>query len=222
MIYKFSKTGLAAYISHLDLMRTMQRSIRRAGIPVMYSSGFNPHMLISFASASPLGLESLAEYIEIRQDGDIEDACNVFSAALPQGLEILGREEAPEEMPAMMSALAETDYAFYTGLTADEAEKAVAALLARSEIIAERKTKKGVKSADIRPLIVSVRAEAREDGSVVFASLMAGSENNLRPEVFASALFGDTPYKTVKTECRLRCGDKLMTPFETAQAMKQI
>lgn len=63
---KFTKGSEVKYISHLDLMRVFQRALRRASIPISYSSGFNPHQEISFAAPLSLGVTSNAEYVDLK------------------------------------------------------------------------------------------------------------------------------------------------------------
>ncbi|MBR6681766.1 MAG: TIGR03936 family radical SAM-associated protein, partial [Clostridia bacterium] len=68
---KFEKTGKLQYISHLDLLRTMQTALRRAKVKMIYSEGFNPHMKITFALPLSIGTESLCEYMDIRTQPDV-------------------------------------------------------------------------------------------------------------------------------------------------------
>ena len=63
---RFSKTGRARYISHLDLNRTMTRAVRRAGLPIWYTEGFNPKPKITFAAPLSIGTESMCEFMDIR------------------------------------------------------------------------------------------------------------------------------------------------------------
>jgi len=84
---KYSKTGRAKYISHLDLMSTMQRSFLRAGVKLKYSEGFNPHPYISVALPMSVGAESLCELMDVDIHGGFPDDLNEY---LPEGLHILG------------------------------------------------------------------------------------------------------------------------------------
>ena len=61
--FRVAKTGRAKYISHLDFVRCVQRAIRRSGLPVHYTNGFHPHMEAVFATALPLGMESIGEVL---------------------------------------------------------------------------------------------------------------------------------------------------------------
>ena len=88
---KYRKGEAVKYISHRDLMRAFQRAARRAGLPVIYSQGFNPHMKISWGNALKVGAVSEAEYAEIQVEGWVKpaDLMQQLNAQLPQGLEIL-------------------------------------------------------------------------------------------------------------------------------------
>ena len=65
MIAKFSRKGAACYMSHLDLLRCVQRTLRRANMPLAYSQGFNPHPILSFAQALGVGLATIGDYFEV-------------------------------------------------------------------------------------------------------------------------------------------------------------
>ena len=89
MALEFAKTGAARYISHLDLQRAFSRAIRRSGLPVKLSEGFNPHYVVSFASALAVGMESAAECVEmaLSQDVATDEFLLRIAKALPPGLE---------------------------------------------------------------------------------------------------------------------------------------
>ncbi len=72
IICKYTKTGYLKYISHLDVLRFIQRSVKRAGIDAKYSEGFNPHMKTSFGYPLSLGIESIGEYFELDLDENME------------------------------------------------------------------------------------------------------------------------------------------------------
>ena len=88
---RFRKTGRAVYISHLDLMQTMQRAFFRAGYPLRYSEGFNPHPLISIALPLSVGAASECELMDFRlkEDTDLAALPARLTAALPEGIEVL-------------------------------------------------------------------------------------------------------------------------------------
>ena len=100
---RYAKRGRARFTSHRDFSRAFERALRRAGVPMAYSSGFSPHPRISYANASPTGAASEAEYLEIglAQACDPDAVRDALDAALPDGLDIM------EVVPAPPGALAD-------------------------------------------------------------------------------------------------------------------
>lgn len=88
---KYSKGEEVKFIGHRDLMRAFQRAIRRAGLPIAYSQGFNPHMKISWGNALKVGATSAAETATLQIDGWIhpDEVKARLNQTLPKGLEIL-------------------------------------------------------------------------------------------------------------------------------------
>ena len=88
---KFSKMGMAKYISHLDLLRTFTRAIHRAELPVKYSQGFNPHQLITFSLPLSLGTTGESEFVDIDfEDGtDFLTVVKKLNECLPPDIKIL-------------------------------------------------------------------------------------------------------------------------------------
>ena len=103
---RFEKTGRAIYISHLDLMHTMQRAFSRAGYALKYSEGFNPHPQISIALPLSVGAASLCEIMDFRlkEDPDLTELPRKLTAALPEGIEVLEAYE-PERKTAQLKWL---------------------------------------------------------------------------------------------------------------------
>lgn len=88
---KYKKGEEVKFISHRDLMRAFQRAVRRAGLPISYSQGFNPHMKISWGQALKVGATSDSEFAELQFEGWInpKEARQRLNHTLPRGLEIL-------------------------------------------------------------------------------------------------------------------------------------
>ncbi len=89
-ILTFSKTGNICYISHLDLMRLFYRAIKRSGIKLGYSKGFNPHPKMSFAQPLSLGYTGLNELMEMETEEEYEPDIirQRLAELMPEGLEI--------------------------------------------------------------------------------------------------------------------------------------
>lgn len=102
---EFAKVGDMKYISHLDLVRLMERAARRARIPVAYSGGYNPHPKFFFASPLPVGMTGEREYLDVVLEKPMAPQAVVESlcACLPEGLEVKRAKEVPASGPALMA-----------------------------------------------------------------------------------------------------------------------
>lgn len=89
---KFSKTGRARFLSHLDVMRVFQRALTRVQAPVEYSNGFNPHMRLSIAFPLPLGVESVCELLDLQLEYPFSGLAEKLNSSLPEGFSVLGSE----------------------------------------------------------------------------------------------------------------------------------
>jgi hypothetical protein len=103
LLLKFQKTGMLAYLSHLETTRALERSLRRAGLPLAYTQGYSPHPRISCTPALPVGVGSLGEYMEVGLDRDVELAGleGRINQSMPEDLRVLTAEMLPEHFPKM-------------------------------------------------------------------------------------------------------------------------
>lgn len=111
IISKYSKTGNLKYISHLDVLRFIQRAVKRANILAKYSEGFNPHMKTAFGFPLSLGNESIGEYfeLEINEEIDINDFIGRMNNVLPKEMQILNAKYT-EETQSIMSRCCFVEY----------------------------------------------------------------------------------------------------------------
>ena len=88
---RYAKRGRLRFTSHRDFARAFERALRRADIPMAYSAGFSPHPKISYVGASPTGVASEAEYLEIglARECDPDAVRTAIDTALPDGLDIV-------------------------------------------------------------------------------------------------------------------------------------
>ena len=186
---KFSKHGAMKFIGHLDILRYFQKAIRRAEIPIVFTEGFSPHMVMSFASPLGVGIESEGEYmdIEIREPLSTEEAVRRLDAVMSEGMRILDFRQIPDEKASnAMALVAAADYRirFRDGYEPDlDWKKLYASFLEQSSISIIKKTKKSETELDIRPLIYESRLE--EDS--IFVRLSSGSAANIKPELMMDA-----------------------------------
>ena len=186
----FRKAGRLQYISHLDLQRTMGRVIARAGLPVWYTKGFNPHPKLVFGLPLPVGVESECEMLDLRLDRDIPDEAvkDMLNAKLTDEMCVLS-----VSAPVMkFSEIAFADYTFRVVTAgADTAmAEAVVSLLdgEQGQIIITKHSKSGDKPADIVPLICRVTCTYEAGVLVLRARLASGQSDNLNPTVLTQVL----------------------------------
>ena len=185
---RFSKTGRAIYISHLDLMATMQRAFSRAGSRLQYSEGFNPRPQISIALPLSVGTASLCELMDFRllEEVDITSLAARLNATMPEGITVQEIYE-PTRKNAELKWLAVDGLFEYDDRQVDIIQKQLAAFFARPSIVIEKKTKRGFGEVDIRPAIREIAFTAGKDGVHVSAVLSAQSPT-LNPDLLPAAL----------------------------------
>lgn len=196
----FSKTGRAKFVSHLDLVRTMTRAVRRATIPLWYTEGFNRHPYLTFAAPLSLGYEGLRESMDIRLEEDMEYTTLVdrLNAVLPVGLSAVAADEARDKVKDLVAA----EYHIRLQCLAEDVTK----LLSSSEILVEKRTKKKtMKTMDIRPFFANAIVESSDGGHCVMkVTLPCGSAENINPGLFITALSAGQGAEVEASVTRLR------------------
>lgn len=151
---RYARRGRARFTSHRDFGRAFERALRRARVPMAYSSGFSPHPRISYASAAPTGAASEAEYMEIglATACDPEQVRAALDAALPPGLDIVAAQVAPGDTLAdlLTGSRWRIDVA---GVEPEVADRAVARFLASETVEVSRMTKSGLRTFDARSAV---------------------------------------------------------------------
>ncbi len=147
----FSKQGALRYTGNLDLHKILERSIRRAELPLAYSQGYHPQPKINLAAALPLGFASCAEVMDIWLNDDVSDVVSPLQASVPPGLTIVGAEPVDEREPSLQSQVIAAEYQVEiteAGYGSDLNEK-VATVMESESLPRERRGKQ----YDLRPLI---------------------------------------------------------------------
>jgi len=162
---RYAKRGRLRFTSHRDFSRAFERALVRAGIPMAYSSGFNPHPRISYAGASPTGAASEAEYLEIGLAEPVEPArvAEDLDRALPEGLDVI--EVVAAAPGALADRLQASRWQIDVPLPVDAVAPAVRAFLGRPSVTVERMTKKGLRSFDSRAAVLALEVTAYDAGS---------------------------------------------------------
>ncbi len=155
----YAKRGELRYTGHLDLQRVWERTLRRSGLPIVFSQGFNPLPKLQLASALPLGIESTCEVMDfwLGENLALVEIARQLNAALPPGLEISDLREVELKGPALETQLSSAEYRVTFRDPADvrQLENKVTEVLAASSLLRERRGK----SYDLRPLVEGLRVE---------------------------------------------------------------
>ena len=187
-LIKFTKDADIKFVSHLDLMRTIQRIVRRAELPVEYSKGFNPHMALAIAQPLSVGVYSEGDYLDLNLTEDmneeaVKEKLNEFSA---NGIRFLEVSKSPvihnvKRLPAAMALL---DAANYTmKIRYNDISK---------EIITIKRTKKGEKEADIKPFIKDFKCWTKDNYLIINTTISCGSRENLSADLLANVIKENT------------------------------
>ena len=169
---RYAKRGRLRFTSHRDVARAFERALRRAEVPMAFSAGFSPHPKVSWVGAAPTGVASEAEYVEISVCVvvDPELLRLALDASLPPGIDILEAVEAPVGTNLPERVEASCWVMVLPGVAVAEAQPAVAAFLAATEVPVQRLTKEGHRMLDARVPVVSMTVSAT-DGDALCATL---------------------------------------------------
>lgn len=186
---KFRKFGVMKFIGHLDVMRFFQKVMRRADIPIAFTGGFSPHMIMSFANPLGVGVTSDGEYfdIELTEEIDMNAAVARMNQVMVEGIEIVNMVPISDDKKRTgMSIVAAADYLSNVKNDAfpENWKEKAAGFMNQEQILIVKKTKKSEKEVDIKPMIY--KFEIREEG--VYMQVATGSVENLKPEVVMQAL----------------------------------
>lgn len=206
---KFLRGEKIKFISHLDIMRTFGRALRRSDIPISYTHGFNPQTQIVFGLPLAVGFTSQSEYADFQLARYVKPDTFVhnLNKELPSGLEILNAK-IRNSSDNIMSSISTASYTIlvytplYLGINENDMKEKICAFQNRMNIMIEKESKKRIRNIDIRPMIYNLGIEvvdteyslamdlANGQGKtyVIKALLSAGGRANLRPELLISAL----------------------------------
>lgn len=199
----FTKTGMAKYISHLDLMRCMSRAFKRAQIPLWFTEGFNPHLFMTFARPLSLGQESLCEVVDVRLVGEMtfKEIQTRMNAALPQDITVVSVQK-PVHKPSEI-AVAEYEIKLFSDLP-DALCDCIKSGFAAPQITVLKKAKQGrkkiEKEIDIKPNVLNFKIAVQDAYVLLQVSLTAGDQNNINPTLLLSALTNGFPSELENTQ----------------------
>ncbi len=163
---KFKKVGEMRFLSHLELMHLFYRASKRADLPLCFSEGFHPMPRIIFATALPVGMESLTEIVDIECDGKVvpRDVLERLNETLPPGVEILDAEEVPRFFH--LSSLSHPSVYWIPldhFLSKEEALPKIKKALDEKEFFIHQERDGKKRSVDIRPLIEKIEVKEKKE-----------------------------------------------------------
>lgn len=199
-LIKFTKENNIKFISHLDLMRTIQKIIRRSELPIEYSKGFNPHMSLSIAQPLSVGVYSVGDYLDIVLTENISTkevkeklnqyTCKGIKFLEASSIEIVMNEKRVPQGMALIDAALYTIKIKYNDLS--NTEKDIKNLLLIKEWVTVKKSKKGEKTVDIKPLVKEFKYWIKDNALIVNTLIACGSRENLSADLLATYIKENT------------------------------
>lgn len=188
----YRKGGPARYVAHLDIMRTWERAIRRAQLPLAYTQGFSPHARISLAAPLPVGTEGERELLDVLLVEAVspEEACSRLAAALPDGLDVVEVAEIGERLPSLQSTMRSGRYEvrFPPGaIEAASLRTSLQRLMALDSLDWEEQRGAKTRRYDLRATIIAL-AVVERDGVVIEMYLALEEGRTGRPASVLAAL----------------------------------
>ena len=210
----YEKGESIRWLGHLDILRTVERAIRRAALPIAFSNGFNPRERIAFASALATGITAAAERatLELTDDLPTTEIQQRLNDTLPPGIRIHEcREISDAEAKEMLSGYDRAEYEVVCDLPPDTApeaiERGIAALLSRGEIVIKRERESKSKIVDIRPSIYALTLGPEPDSAsrIVLQMVVGqGESGTAKPTEVVAALAEEIPGLAARRTHRVR------------------
>jgi len=188
---KFTKEENIKFISHLDVLKTIQKNIRRAGLPIEYSQGFNPHMNTSIAQPLSVGVYSSGEYMDMVLTTEVNEneIVDKLNETAPSGIKYIsalaipykeGEKKVPQAM-ALIDAARYTIKIKYSDVS--NLEEEVGKLLEINEWNTVKKSKKGEREVNIRPLVKEFSFWVKDEFLIINVVISTGSREHLSADL---------------------------------------
>ena len=188
LVYRltYTKGEGVKYISHLDFLRSINRAFKRAKMPVAYSNGFNPHILLNIALPCPVGVTSECEMLDIELTNEMptdEIIASLNSVLMPDiRITAAVRSKTESDFSLISSAIYEITFK-------SDTEFDIQSFFDEESVIIEKKSKRGMKEVNIKDFIKNIFISAHDGTSYgISAELCAGGKANLKPELLISAI----------------------------------
>lgn len=198
-LIKFSKEDNIKFVAHLDFMRTIQRMLKRSGLPVQYSQGFNPHINMSLAQPLAVGVYSCGDYMDVAFDEEVEENMikEKLNASAPMGIKVFEVTKIKEEQnKKVFKSMAAIDAAKYTIKikydNTDFLNEDLEKLLSMAEWNTIKKSKSGESEVNIKSMIKDFKYEIAENVLIISSTVSCGSKENLSAELLAAFIQENT------------------------------
>ena len=228
-LIKFTKEENIKFISHLDVLKTIQKNIRRAELPIEYSKGFNPHMSTSIAQPLSVGVYSCGEYMDmvLEMEMDENEIIDRLNKTAPSGIKYIsalaipyveGQKKVPQAM-AMIDAARYTIKVKYSD--ASNLEKEINELLSREQWNTIKKSKKGEREVNLKSLIKEFNFWIKDEVLVLNVLISTGSREHLSADLLVKYIEENTSNALVdsfvaikREEMYFYKGDKLVPLYK--------
>lgn len=209
----FEKTGTAIWMSHLDLMRLMQRAFRRAGVLLHHSQGYTPHAYVSMLLPLSVGMESHCEIMEFELDTQEPITPETLNRVLPEGVHVLAVYDSARKGKELVWMRVRLTLEYDAGVP-EQAAQRIAALLSGQTLIVEKRTKRGMEETDVRPLLHTCEITEKEN-ALVLEAVVSAQNPPLNPMLLAAAVERYLPgcKPDFAKCCRLEMLDAAMAEF---------
>jgi len=185
MRLRFAKTGAMRYLSHLELITVFTRAVSRGSVPILFSQGFHPHPRFSFATATSVGVESTAEYMDMFVADGVPagEVLQRLNGVLPEGLKIMEAEQVDVKTPSLSTLIDKTRYRItFNGAASELLSELCVQFMAHTDYVIERKKKGEIQRVDLRGEVAALSVTASS------IELVAGRG---KPVEFARAIMGN-------------------------------
>ena len=217
--FKFSKHGVLKYIGHLDLMRYFQKAFRRTDIEVLYSKGFSPHMIMSFAQPLGVGVESDGEYfdVEVADEENISTMVDRLNEQMAEGIVIHDVVKLPDGFTNAMASVAAADYELNFYKESPLSEGLLKRYAEAPAVTFIKTTKTGEHIINVKEFVFEINLK---DEATLFAKVDASSAGNIKPANLIQALLKledkaveDYPFHILRKDTYMRDDSGNLVPL---------
>lgn len=186
----FSKTGNAVWMSHLDLMRLLQRAFQRAQLPLTHTQGYSPRPSVSIAMPLSVGVESECELLDFELTGEpvtFEDIRQRLNAALPEGVRVLQVYETGRKIREIATLRCKVVLEYGSGVP-QNAGAGIGELFHREDVTVDKKGKNGTVPQNIIPMIQSIHVTQPDVQTLILEANVCCQNPSLNPMQLVAAI----------------------------------